>query len=385
MKLKRFLLIVSVFAISFGAIAQTKNTNASQSKSQKLTQKVQTLEQNIQEQILHIQVTLQDINEILQKQEKEIEVYREDVRTKTSEMNTNMNHWLCILTILVAILGIGAPLYLNYRNDKQQKDKLDQLAEQVKASNNALTKIENIEKTIHALEDNIKKSEMNAQQSAKRALANKFFTEALAESKNKPQKAIELYTKVIELDDTNIGAYNNRGNLKRKIKDLFSAMLDYNKAIEIDPEETGSYNNRGSLRKELGDIQGALEDYNRVIQIDPNFADVYNNRADLWLLLGELDKALQDVNYAIIQNASDDIFYVTKGEIYLAMKNYNEAILQFNQALSLNKNNEEAYIHRAECYRKLANKSRNKTKKAEYIALAELDDAKINQLKNKND
>ena len=122
-----------------------------------------------------------------------------------------------------------------------------------------------------------------------------------------------------------------------------------------------------------------------MIQIDPNFAGVYNNRADLWLLLGELDKALQDVNYAIIQNASDDIFYVTKGEIYLAMKNYNEAILQFNQALSLNKNNEEAYIHRAECYRKLANRSRNKTKKAEYIALAELDDAKINQLKNKND
>lgn len=73
MKLKQILLIISVFAVSFGAIAQTKNTNVSQSRSQTLTQKIQTLEQNTQEQILHIQATLQEINGTLQKQEKEIE------------------------------------------------------------------------------------------------------------------------------------------------------------------------------------------------------------------------------------------------------------------------------------------------------------------------
>ena len=44
MKLKQIFLIISVFAVSFGAIAQTKNTNASRSKSQTLTEKVQTLE-----------------------------------------------------------------------------------------------------------------------------------------------------------------------------------------------------------------------------------------------------------------------------------------------------------------------------------------------------
>ena len=62
MKLKQILLIISVFAVSFGAIAQTKNTNASRSQSQALTQKLQTLEQNTQEEILLIQTDIQTIN-----------------------------------------------------------------------------------------------------------------------------------------------------------------------------------------------------------------------------------------------------------------------------------------------------------------------------------
>ena len=62
MKLKQILLIISVFAVSFGAIAQTKNTNASRSKSQTLTEKVQTLEKKTQEDIHFLQTDIQTIN-----------------------------------------------------------------------------------------------------------------------------------------------------------------------------------------------------------------------------------------------------------------------------------------------------------------------------------
>lgn len=468
MKLKQILLIISVFTVSFGAIAQTKITNASRSQSQALTQKLQTLEQNTQEEILLIQTDIQTINNSIDEIKKATIANTTLIQDTTDKTHKQITIWFAVLAGVISFISIACPLIVNISYQKYYFDKqVKQLQEDVlfiksnikSTQNNAdsakesLSKINELEKIITTLKDKMEKSEIRAQRAAKRALASKFFAEALAEHNKNPQRAIDLYTKFINIDNLNADAYNNRGvlykqvgrvqealedynkaielnsndadvfnnrgNLYKELGDTKKALENYNRAIEINPSEAGTYNNRGILYASLGNVEKALEDYNKAIELDPtdavmydnrgvlyakiedtenalkdynqsieinpNESLVYNNRADLWLKLKQYENALNDILYAIRLKSSEAIYYITKGEIYLAMKNYSDAILQFNQALSLNKNYEEAYIHRAECYRKLANKSRNKTKKAEYIALAELDDEKINQLKNKND
>ena len=434
MKLKQILLIISVFAVSFGAIAQTKNTNASRSKSQTLTEKVQTLEKKTQEDIHFLQTDIQTINNSIDEIKKTTIANTTLIQDTTDKTHKHITVWFAVLAGVITFISIACPLIVNISYQKYYFDKqVKQLREDIlfikgnieSTQNNAdsakesLLKINELEKIITTLKDKIEKSEIKATRAAKRALVSKFFTEALAEHDKNPHRAIDLYTKVINIDNLNADAYNNRGVLYKQVghmeealkdynkaielnsndADVFNnrgvlykqvgrieeALKDYNKAIELNSNDAGIYNNRGSLYAELGNQEKALEDYNKAIELNPTADGTYNDRADLWLKSQQYEKALNDILYAIRLKSSEAIYYITKGEIYLAMKNYSDAILQFNQALSLNKNYEEAYIHRAECYRKLANKSRNKTKKAEYIALAELDDEKINQLKNKND
>ena len=434
MKLKRCWLTVSIFVISFGAIAQTKNTNVSQSRSQTLTQKIQTLEQNTQEEILLIQTDIQAINNSIDEIQTTTIANTALIQDTTEKTHKQITIWFAVLAGVISFISIACPLIVNisyqkYYFDKQVKQlqknidiiKNDVNSTQINAAaaQTSLNKIEDLDKKLTILQQEVKRSQLKANRAAQRALVSKFFTEALAEHDKNPHRAIDLYTKVINIDNLNADAYNNRGVLYRQVghmeealkdynkaielnsndADVFNnrgvlykqvgrieeALKDYNKAIELNSNDAGIYNNRGSLYAALGNQEKALEDYNKAIELNPTADGTYNDRADLWLKSQQYEKALNDILYAIRLKSSEAIYYITKGEIYLAMKNYSDAILQFNQALSLNKNYEEAYIHRAECYRKLANKSRNKTKKAEYIALAELDDEKINQLKNKND
>lgn len=467
MKLKQILSMLFVFILSLEAIAQTKSTNVPPNKPQTLTQKVQTLEKNTQEQIQVIKLDVQTINNSIDEIKKTTMANTTLIQDTTDNTHKQITIWFAVLAGVIAFISIACPLIVNISYQKYYFDKqVKQLQEDVlfiksniestqnnaKAAQTSLNKIEDLDRKLTILQQEVKRSQTKANRAAQRALASKFFAEALAEHKKNPQRAIDLYTKVITLDESNVNAYNNRGVLKKNIGDTEGAMNDYNNAILLAPKDTDVYNNRGILKKLLGDISGAiedldkaielspmdeeiyvnrgmlkaslgddaealadydkaieinpnnisayhrradlwiklekfskaLEDYNKAIEIDPTKAETYNNRADFWLQTQQYEKALEDANYAILLDSSNEINYITRGEINLKKKKYQEAILDFDRALTLKRESVEAYIHRAECYRKLANRSRGKTKKAEYIALAELDDAKINQIKNKD-
>jgi len=53
--------------------------------------------------------------------------------------------------------------------------------------------------------------------------------------KNEPDKAMEDYNKVIELNPSYGVAYSSRGDIYLQMEDFDNALKDYNKALEIDP------------------------------------------------------------------------------------------------------------------------------------------------------
>ena len=69
--------------------------------------------------------------------------------------------------------------------------------------------------------------------------ASEYFTQAISEEDK--HKAIELYTKAIELNPNFSEAYNNRGILKEDSGDEVGAMMDFNMAIKKSPNLAGSF------------------------------------------------------------------------------------------------------------------------------------------------
>lgn len=121
---------------------------------------------------------------------------------------------------------------------------------------------------------------------------------------NKPDEAIELFTKAIDshaFDDQpeTIGEiYFGRGNAYRAKKDCASAIKDYDKAAET-LQEGDLYYTRAACHLELQHDDLALADFDKAIKIDPN-APLYRsarcillfNRKDFSTALPDCEKAL---------------------------------------------------------------------------------------------
>ena len=75
----------------------------------------------------------------------------------------------------------------------------------------------------------------------------------------------------------------------------FKAIDDYTRAIELDPKDTKAYYNRGLAYSNLRQYQKAIDDYTRTIELDPKFATIaYYNRGTVYDELRQYQKAIDD-------------------------------------------------------------------------------------------
>lgn len=119
------------------------------------------------------------------------------------------------------------------------------------------------------------------------------------EGQGKLNKAIDDYSKAIELNPKDITAYTLRGIAWGKKGEYDKAIADYTKALEITPKFAKAYNNRGYTWAQKGNMNEAIADYTKAIEIDPNYATAYTNRGLAWTDKGNYDKAIADFNKAL--------------------------------------------------------------------------------------
>eukprot|EP00163_Fabomonas_tropica_P021242 TRINITY_DN3724_c0_g2_i2.p1 TRINITY_DN3724_c0_g2~~TRINITY_DN3724_c0_g2_i2.p1 ORF type:complete len:476 (+),score=111.08 TRINITY_DN3724_c0_g2_i2:314-1741(+) len=97
--------------------------------------------------------------------------------------------------------------------------------------------------------------------------ANKFFQEG------RYARAIDGYTKAIELDDTNAVYYSNRAFAHMRMEGYGAAIEDATKAIELDPTYPKGYYRRASAQMVLGHPKKALSDFKKALKLNPSSAD----------------------------------------------------------------------------------------------------------------
>ena len=117
--------------------------------------------------------------------------------------------------------------------------------------------------------------------------------EALFKKRNL-DKAIEAYSKGIELDPDNAGILNVRGWAYEMSGKDDQALADYNLALQKRPNFAFPYNNRGTLHLRHGALQSALDDFNAALRIKSDMYNAHNNRGRVLAMTGDFDGALAD-------------------------------------------------------------------------------------------
>ena len=83
------------------------------------------------------------------------------------------------------------------------------------------------------------------------------------------RKAVEAFSRVIELTPASAHAYNNRGVAYSELGSYRLAIQDFNRAIHLNPDEVLFRFNRGVAFGKGEEFDLAIKDFNRVIEMDP--------------------------------------------------------------------------------------------------------------------
>ena len=127
-------------------------------------------------------------------------------------------------------------------------------------------------------------------------------------------------------------AYAVRGDTLFKKRNLDKAIEAYSKGIELDPDHAGLLNGRGWAHESKGEDDLALADYNLALRKRSNFPMAYNNRGTLHLRQGALQSALDDFDAAL--KIKGDLYHphLNRGRVLLLNRDYDGALTEFAAA-----------------------------------------------------
>ena len=151
--------------------------------------------------------------------------------------------------------------------------------------------------------------------------------------------AIDDFTRVIEINPKDGGAYYDRGVAKQTLNDFYGAISDYTRAIELNSYNYFAYYNRGFVKETKGDNYGAISDYTRAIEINPKLDNAYYNRGIVKNNLKDYYGAISDYTKAIEINPTKHEAYSNRGlSKGLGFKDKKGACDDFKKAASLGNN-----------------------------------------------
>jgi tetratricopeptide (TPR) repeat protein len=163
------------------------------------------------------------------------------------------------------------------------------------------------------------------------------------------QKALEYYTKEIELHPSDANAYGNRADLyASQLEDLEKALEDYNKAVEVDPENSYNYEMRGDFYQNyLKDYEKALADYNTGIELNPTDSDLHFSKAYLYdQYLDKSALSLESYLKSLELNPDDSEANINIARIMRFKKDFNSSVKYYAKAITIDTTSSKAHIWR---------------------------------------
>ena len=161
-------------------------------------------------------------------------------------------------------------------------------------------------------------------------------------------KDLELAEKISASTEVYIG----RGSLKKALGDLDGAFKEFSKALQIDKSNVVAFQNRGGIELERGNARLALDDLNVAERLDPGNPITLQQRGVAKRLCGDLSGSLKDLNSALTSFPGNVVALQQRG-ITKHMLYHFDALDDFNEADQLQPRSPLTIGHRAICKYKM--------------------------------
>jgi predicted O-linked N-acetylglucosamine transferase (SPINDLY family) len=121
----------------------------------------------------------------------------------------------------------------------------------------------------------------------------------LAAQSGRPDAAVELIRRAIEICSTNPFYYGNLGKALVSMGRLDEAIAAYRQSIRLNPDLAESHESLGNALKDNGQLEQAIASLRRAVQLKPDLAKAHNNLGNLLTRMGQLDEAIAAYGQAI--------------------------------------------------------------------------------------
>lgn len=174
--------------------------------------------------------------------------------------------------------------------------------------------------------------------------ASQFFLKGNLElDKKEYANAIRYYDEALEKKADLADVHNNRGIAYLRLNKLEKALEDFTKAIEIDPKFEEAYFNRAGVLIDQQAFPLATEDLEHIRKTYQDSTNYYLKWGDLKFGQGYYEQALAEYDRSLALTPQNVQALVNRGVAYFEKKNFKVAKTDFENALKLDSQQQLAY------------------------------------------
>ncbi len=162
----------------------------------------------------------------------------------------------------------------------------------------------------------------------------------------RPDQALADFNRFLELKPDNPDGLLNRANTLSTLGRFKEAIPDYNKYLTIKNDDPKAYMWRGIAYFNIQNYDSAIIDFNKSIEIDSDYYEPYYWLGVIYYNQKDYSNALKYLDLSISKNSNNANSYIWKGLCYMNMNEYHKAIEQYSKAIEIDPNNSTAYINR---------------------------------------
>jgi tetratricopeptide (TPR) repeat protein len=133
-----------------------------------------------------------------------------------------------------------------------------------------------------------------AAQAQNKAVDDLMTQAQTALSKGKPEEAVSILRKAIDMAPERADLYLLRSRARDSSGKFDAALDDASKYVELKPNDSYGYINRSRIYQSLDKKEQALADASKAIEIAPKESDGYYRRADVYTEMGKDAEAKAD-------------------------------------------------------------------------------------------
>jgi len=162
---------------------------------------------------------------------------------------------------------------------------------------------------------------------------DQFYVALSHQKRGENEKAIEGYTKVIEMDPMNVEARTNLGVIYKNMGKPLQAVKEFQTVLSMNPKHENAHNNLGVIFYLQGNLKSAIQEFREVIDINSRNKEAYINLGVIYKKKNRIPKAKRMFENALSidlhspeANYNLGLICEESGDIKQAISNYQKFI-----------------------------------------------------------